>query len=1473
MTDFYIDPGPDGDNSNNGTSKSTPWKDWDAVTTYQSGTGFNPGDRILIIENGACRFTLDAPTSGSSSSPITIGAYNANDIPIKKTKRPIILGSDQAGGFIVDQAVGNIFQNPGFEGTWSGSPPAPANWIVTNTSTSQTTEETTRVYIGSKAVHIHFNGNPAQPTSIQQQGIALTNEMTYRIAVYHEEPGNADLQLGVMIIAMWGGTPYYYKPDGTWTLIKTSHYLEHRESYKEGPGYVEFVAPDSAPSEYRIVFHGKDEVGDSPAGDYYIDAAIFGKRAIAQANDFPDPYFKQLISNALDADFWETIENGNATVGLIEDDRYGTYPYLEMDDLDSEVAVQSKAVTLKNADTYLFGIRHHEEEFLGQNTAAISVQIRRQTNPITYWDPNSSSFVELGSHSNQGDAISEHTFDWKKKFIEFDTPGSGIQDYKIYIGRRAGTADEYERIFFDEISIVEKNIDKEVYFAFFHLAPQHVYVTGYVRGVYVTNYQLTEDSAMTGHPNLNCWQYDNTNKILYINIGGDPEGAEVECAVRERNVDFAGESYITIENLIGKKAYGDGIDLKYTDSTRATGLKVLNCAVHDVGKLGICIGYHPPDPTPGGSGPTDDKLTPANITIEDTDVIRFNRVDQGFINLASGFYRTPNGGIRLFPGDDALAGDGDEIGNVIIRRCRVVGDYPLLNYGGFRNGIHITLGNNVVIEKCEVTKVLDHGVIVVGTSVDYTTGPWAQTDIGDVRAFVIKHNHIHHCGDDLIWPWGVQTYGNKICYNILHDTRDNGIDVNEALTVEIYNNTLYNCFNEMIAIRNLNAVFRASIYAFNNIFIHWGEYWRNEDSKAAMAYGVAVGFVLPRNEEIYSVVDHNTFYALHSSAVTSTKPYCWIPSGTNRVQKTLAEAQVYGFDKHGKTEDPKLQDPTGGDLTLRHDSPCIDDGYPLDEMRTLGPLADAGIYFDNADAIKQILDPDSVWAGGVQTVDQEAIGLTTAWDKGAFAQITEKPVITFRKAGTPSVDLTPIFEAYRSVTGQEFTPEPTIYEIGSGGYAFATRIMQRTFVVVDSGDVTMHDADRYKMFILDPDENYLRLLREKAPVGQMAEEDTWQAIKERTDNLPDDPADQSLVEAAVTAATANLDAAVSSRAPEAGGNVESIKQKTDQLNFTGSDVKSTLDGEAVTTDAPSREASKADISSLALEATAQGIKGQTDKMGFNGADIKATLDGEEVTTDSASREASKADVSELALEATVQAIQTLVAAVKVVTDQMNIIAGDVRATLAGEEVITDSASREASKADISALALQATLNAVGNVAQAVDNRLPANPADQSSITTQLGNLQSNLQGAGGKSLKTLSDEIGTRSSHSAADAGAAAASEILTTPANKLATDASGRVTAVLANPIGIRRNSDIPNFRYFLLGTNGKLKAGATNLTAQRALDDGAFEDMENTPVEVSNGVYRIDIDQLDSDALTGTWKFSGDSCMDTIINFKTET
>jgi len=82
--------------------------------------------------------------------------------------------------------------------------------------------------------------------------------------------------------------------------------------------------------------------------------------------------------------------------------------------------------------------------------------------------------------------------------------------------------------------------------------------------------------------------------------------------------------------------------------------------------------------------------------------------------------------------------------------------------------------------------------------------------------------------------------------------------------------------------------------------------------------------------------------------------------------------------------------------------------------------------------------------------------------------------------------------------------------------------------------------------------------------------------------------------------------ATSYTAPD-NASITAIKAKTDNLTFTGTDIKATLDGELVTTDTASRNASKADVSALALEATAQAASSKVDELKPNVALIPALL--------------------------------------------------------------------------------------------------------------------------------------------------------------------------------------------------------------------------------------------------------------------------
>ncbi|MFY9397995.1 MAG: right-handed parallel beta-helix repeat-containing protein [Desulfomonilia bacterium] len=86
-----------GSDSNNGLSTSSPWKTISKV----NGRSFSPGDTILFRRGDVWREQLVVPSSGTSGSPITFGAYGTG-------AAPIISGSDVRTGF--SQYSGNIWR-------------------------------------------------------------------------------------------------------------------------------------------------------------------------------------------------------------------------------------------------------------------------------------------------------------------------------------------------------------------------------------------------------------------------------------------------------------------------------------------------------------------------------------------------------------------------------------------------------------------------------------------------------------------------------------------------------------------------------------------------------------------------------------------------------------------------------------------------------------------------------------------------------------------------------------------------------------------------------------------------------------------------------------------------------------------------------------------------------------------------------------------------------------------------------------------------------------------------------------------------------------------------------------------------------------------------------------------------------------------------------------------------------------------
>ena len=87
-TDYYVKNG--GNNSAAGTSDGTAWETVGKIESYSNSPGFNAGDNIYFNRGDTFAVTYSADgyrgiefhSSGSSGSPITIGAYGTGDDPI-----------------------------------------------------------------------------------------------------------------------------------------------------------------------------------------------------------------------------------------------------------------------------------------------------------------------------------------------------------------------------------------------------------------------------------------------------------------------------------------------------------------------------------------------------------------------------------------------------------------------------------------------------------------------------------------------------------------------------------------------------------------------------------------------------------------------------------------------------------------------------------------------------------------------------------------------------------------------------------------------------------------------------------------------------------------------------------------------------------------------------------------------------------------------------------------------------------------------------------------------------------------------------------------------------------------------------------------------------------------------------------------------------------------------------------------------
>jgi hypothetical protein len=121
-------------------------------------------------------------------------------------------------------------------------------------------------------------------------------------------------------------------------------------------------------------------------------------------------------------------------------------------------------------------------------------------------------------------------------------------------------------------------------------------------------------------------------------------------------------------------------------------------------------------------------------------------------------------------------------------------------------------------------------------------------------------------------------------------------------------------------------------------------------------------------------------------------------------------------------------------------------------------------------------------------------------------------VVYFSQAGAPATGLSPTIDIYKKVSdGTDVTPAPTVMELGGGFYTYAATPAEARVVRL-SGGGGLADADNYKVMQITPHDGDL-----DAQVSSRAPESGGNitAIRAKTDNLPADPAANAEILAAL----------------------------------------------------------------------------------------------------------------------------------------------------------------------------------------------------------------------------------------------------------------------------------------------------------------------------------------------------------------------
>ena len=416
---------------------------------------------------------------------------------------------------------------------------------------------------------------------------------------------------------------------------------------------------------------------------------------------------------------------------------------------------------------------------------------------------------------------------------------------------------------------------------------------------------------------------------LWIYGAGTLSGLDIEVGARAFGVIRTNDrSYITVDGLTIKGGNGQGVNV---GSVSVTGIAFKNCVVENNATEGFNI-----------VGST----TAHDVTIDHC-IIRNN----GWWGIAVGKQYTSTSQISnnllMSNGWNSVA-DSQEYSQI---------DGSLGNFNVFGNTVTATTPNGC--KQFAKYGNYCHAIYYsAGFGEDRTTvaNIYENRTYGNAYGDGIKSTgsaNIHHNvsygnagGGILVGQNAGTNVVLNIWGNVVHDNdksnEDGGI-VEQAMgsgtiRLNVYNNTLFNNANTaQVELKVDDNILALNIQ--NNILY-------------ASPTRSAIGLTVPQIG--VGTIDHNIYWRADGNPQIRYK----------RKILTWAQWQVLGYDSHGLVADPRLANPSSGNLCLQAGSPAIDAGAKLGSTYHFG------------------LDPKSSWPDSVVLDNQNSYG--SGWEIGAY---------------------------------------------------------------------------------------------------------------------------------------------------------------------------------------------------------------------------------------------------------------------------------------------------------------------------------------------------------------------------------------------------------------------------------------------------------------------------------------------------------